>query len=289
MSEASRYFVTGVSMITSTGTKGHNVMAAEWTMQISYDPMLIAVFIHQGSVTLNNILKTKEFGVNVASDEQSTAISTSGGFSRIELDKLSITGIFKTVKAKKIKIPLIQGCVLSAECTLFMKKAIGDHVMIVGKVVKIQYDKTKKPLLYHKNRYFQTGTPIEPDRKKIPVNASTFEMFSKKSKGKFILKYTGAIIRSKRGILVVDQKSSHKIIPLIKSPKKMDYKKHLEKYLHDNGINVIMKDKPILRRVVLTNKQNIQRVNFVLFTGRVKTISKKFAWVKKDRFLDSLL
>lgn len=143
MSEAHRYFVTGVSMITSSGNKGSNVMAAEWTMQISYDPMLIAIFIHKGSVTLNNILKTKEFGVNVASDEQSTAISTAGGFSRIELDKLLITDVFKTVKPKKIKTPLIQGCVLFAECRLFMKKTIGDHVMVVGKVVQIQYDKTK--------------------------------------------------------------------------------------------------------------------------------------------------
>lgn len=289
MSEAHRYFVTGVSMITSRGSKGSNVMAAEWTMQISYNPTLIAIFIHKGSVTLNNILKTKEFGVNVASDEQSTAISTAGGFSRIEIDKLLITDVFKTVKAKKIKTPLIQGSVLSAECRVFMKKIIGDHVMVVGKVVRIQYDKTKKPLIYHKNRYFHIDKPIEPDRKKISVNTKIFETFNKESDGKFILKYTGAIIKSKRGILTIEQKDSHKTIPLVKSPKKIDYKKHLEKYLHDNGINATMRDKPILRRVILANKQNIQRVNFVLFEGHVKAVPKRFSWEKGDKFLNSLL
>ncbi len=289
MNEAHRYFVTGVSMVTSSGIKGSNVMAVEWTMQISYDPMLIAIFIHKGSVTLDNILKTKEFGVNVASDEQSTAISTAGGFSRIELDKLLITDVFKTVKPKKIKTPLIRGCVLSAECRLVMKKTMGDHVMVVGKVVQIQHDKTKKPLIYHRNRYFQTGSPIEPDRRKISVSANIFETFSKESKGKFILKYTGAVIKSKRGILTIKQKNSHEMIPLIESPKKADYKKHLEKYLHDNEIYVTMRDKPILRRVVLVNKQKTQRMNFVLFFGHAKTIPKGFSLKKKDKFLNSLL
>ena len=44
--KSQRYFMTGVSLITSNGSQGQNVMAAEWTMQVSYEPMLIAVFIH---------------------------------------------------------------------------------------------------------------------------------------------------------------------------------------------------------------------------------------------------
>ncbi len=289
MSDAHRYFATGVSMITSGGAKNSNVMAAEWTMQISYDPMLIAIFIHKGSVTLKNITKTKEFGVNMASDEQSTAISTAGGFSRIELDKLLITDVFKTVKPKKIKTPLIQGCVISAECKVVMKKTIGDHVMIVGKVVRIRHDKTKKPLIYHRNRYFQIGLPIEPDRKKISVNTGIFEAFKRESQGKFILKYIGIVIKSKHGILTFKQKNFHKMIPLIKSPRKMDYKKHLEKYLQENGLDVSVMDKPVLRRVILVNKQKVQRINFVLFVGHLKTNSKNFVWEKDNKFLNSLL
>jgi flavin reductase (DIM6/NTAB) family NADH-FMN oxidoreductase RutF len=53
--DAQKYFVTGVSMITSTGPLRDNVMAAEWTMQISYDPLLIAVFIHPDAATFKNI------------------------------------------------------------------------------------------------------------------------------------------------------------------------------------------------------------------------------------------
>ena len=84
--DAQKYFVTGVSMITSTGPLGHNVMAAEWTMQISYDPLLIAVFVHQSAATFKNIKKTKEFGVNVATDEQTSLVNIAGGYSRSEIE-----------------------------------------------------------------------------------------------------------------------------------------------------------------------------------------------------------
>ena len=44
-SEGANKFITNVGLITSTGPHGHNIMAAEWTFQISYDPGYISVFI----------------------------------------------------------------------------------------------------------------------------------------------------------------------------------------------------------------------------------------------------
>ena len=40
-----RQFVTNVGLITSVGPLGPNIMAAEWTHQISYSPSLIAANI----------------------------------------------------------------------------------------------------------------------------------------------------------------------------------------------------------------------------------------------------
>ena len=62
-----RYFATTVGLITTKGRHGENVMAVEWTMQVSYEPMLIAIFIHD-SPTLWNIKDSNVFGVNIASD-----------------------------------------------------------------------------------------------------------------------------------------------------------------------------------------------------------------------------
>lgn len=47
MENVHRFFATEVALITTNGSKyGPNVMAVEWTMQIAYDPILIAIFIH---------------------------------------------------------------------------------------------------------------------------------------------------------------------------------------------------------------------------------------------------
>ena len=138
--KAERYFTTGLSMITSIGVNGPNIMTAEWTMQISYQPVLIAVFIHKGSETLKNIEKTKEFGVNVASQEQTSEVSVAGGYSGTELDKLKIKNIFKISKPRKIKTPMIAGCIINAECRLVKKEQFGDHFMVVGRIIHIRHD-----------------------------------------------------------------------------------------------------------------------------------------------------
>ena len=63
-SEAAKKFVTNVGLITSNGPYGHNIMAAEWTHHVSYNPGLIAVCIRPTAATNANITKTKKFGRN---------------------------------------------------------------------------------------------------------------------------------------------------------------------------------------------------------------------------------
>ncbi|MGI0009619.1 MAG: flavin reductase family protein [Nitrosopumilaceae archaeon] len=287
--KAQRHFVTGVSMITSNGYFGKNVMAAEWTMQISYDPLLIAIFLHESSVTLKNIRETREFGVNVASDKQSTLVNIAGGYSGSEIDKLKVKNSFTFLKSKYIKSSTIANCAINAECQLFFIKKIGDHVMVVGKVVAIRYDETKKPLLYHTGRYYQIGSLIEPFRQKVKVNKSTFDWFLKEAKGKFILKCTGAIIKSDRKVLFlkhVKNSITYETIPYLKPKRGVNYFQSIQKYLKGQGLKVRLKPKPIVKRLVLENKNRIQRVNFVLFEGTIHSISSQILLQKND---DALL
>ena len=290
---AQRYFATGVSMITSVGHKGKNVMAAEWTMQISHNPMLIAVFIHKESATLTNILKTKEFGINVASDEQTTLVSISGGYSRNEIDKLSMSDFFKLIKSQKIKPPLIDGCVINAECKLFTTKRIGDHTMVVGKVASIKYDKTKKPLIYHQGKYFGIGSTIQPVRQKVKVNQKIFNLFQRESQGKFILKCVGTIVRIRDEIIVTSnfQDDLPFMIPYVVPQNGQNQKYVLEKYLEKTKLNIVLKQKPSIKRLVLQRNKKIQRVNFIIFNGVLKNRSANIQWksVKNDLFLQTLI
>jgi flavin reductase (DIM6/NTAB) family NADH-FMN oxidoreductase RutF len=286
---AQKHFVTGISMITSVGQSGHNVMAAEWTMQISYDPFLIAVFIHHGSVTLKNIRKTKEFGVNVASESQSDLVSIAGGYSGSEIKKLEIKNSFTFLKSKFIRSRLIANCIINAECKLFSTKKLGDHVMVIGKVIAIRYNRRRKPLLYHSRRYYKMGSIIEPSRKIVKVNRETFDWFSNEAEGKFILKYNAAIIKSGKNVLLQmhsRERGIYETIPYLKPKRGTEYLFSLQEYLRKMRIKTRLKAKPIVKKLVLQNKKRMQRVNFVLFEG---DLPKPLPQTLKNKNDDQLL
>jgi len=154
-SEGTRKFVTNVGLITSDGPHGNNIMAAEWTHLVSYSPGLIAVHIGQGKATLENIRKTKEFGVSITSNDQNIASSVSGttsGRTTNKTEALKELG-FKFYKGKKINPMMVENAALNAECKVIKEIELGDHVMIVGEVVALQIN-GKEPLAYHKGQYW---------------------------------------------------------------------------------------------------------------------------------------
>lgn len=282
-SKAERYFSTGLSLITSRGPHGPNVMAAEWVMQISYSPVLVAIFIHKGSRTIKNIEKTKEFGVNVASKEQTTEVSIAGGYAGSEIDKLEIKNIFKMSKPRKIKTPMILGCTINAECKIVRKEKLGDHVMLVGRVVHIEHDDTKSPLIYHKGRYFSLGSTVEPDRKEVPVSKDTLEFFKNLAREKFVLKCVGALVKHENKILVTKwPKTMFETIPLAMPPQGKNLRDHLVKHLKVIQLHITLEKEPIMKRLVLKNGIDIQRINFVLFKGKIKKPIKGQIWKSKN-------
>ncbi len=162
LDEAYAQFTTTVGLITTDGPKGPNVMSAEWTFHVSYDPFLIAVHLAPGEATHENIEATKEFGVNLVSEDQVVAMGFAGHFSKHGTDKLSSTW-FETFPAKKIQAPMIRGCLLNAECRLVEQVTMGDHTAFVGEVVAFSLDRSKKPVVLHRGpRYL--GSRIKRPR-----------------------------------------------------------------------------------------------------------------------------
>ncbi|HZS74428.1 MAG TPA: flavin reductase family protein [Candidatus Nitrosotalea sp.] len=282
-SKAERYFSTGISMITSRGPHGPNVMAAEWVTQISYSPVLVAIFIHKGSHTIKNIEKTKEFGVNVASKEQTTEISIAGGYSGSEINKLEIKNIFKISKPHKIKTSMILGCTINAECKLVRKEKLGDHVMLVGRVVHIEHDDTKSPLIYHMGRYFSLDSTVEPDRQKVPVSKDALDFFKNLAEERFVLKCVGTLVEHENKILVTKwPKTGFETIPLAMPPQGKNLRDYLVNHLKDMQLHIILEKEPIMKRLVLKNGTDIQRINFVLFKGKIKKPIKGQIWKSKN-------
>lgn len=162
-SAASQKFVTNVGLITSNGPLGHNVMAAEWTHHISYSPGFIAINIHEKDVTAHNILKSGEFGVNLASAKQSVLSSIAGGYTGREVDKIAVLNRLsvKFYKARKINVLMIKGATLNLECRFVFEKKLGDHIMFVGEVVEMKVNEDIEPLAYHGGKYWKLGENIK--------------------------------------------------------------------------------------------------------------------------------
>lgn len=155
-------FITNVGLVTTDGPNGQNIMACEWTHMVSYSPGLIVVCIGPGKATAENIQKTKEFGVSLASTEQSNLSSISGGNTGKTIDKIKVAEDlgFKFYKAKKIKTLMVKDSVLNAECKLIKEIQLGTHTMFVGEVIEASIDKNKQPLAYHKGKYWKLDTNI---------------------------------------------------------------------------------------------------------------------------------
>ena len=171
--EKTTQFITNVGLITTSGPNGNNIMACEWTHMVSYSPGLIAVCIRAGKATYENIQKTKEFGVNLASTEQTIMSSVAGNNTGKEVDKIKALEElgFKFYKGKKIKTLMIKEAALNAECKLIKEMQLGSHTMFVGEVMEISIDSTKNPVAYHKGKYgkveFSILKPSNEEREKI--------------------------------------------------------------------------------------------------------------------------
>ncbi|MFQ5985959.1 MAG: flavin reductase [Thermoplasmata archaeon] len=167
--DAFRQFTTGVSLVTTRGRGGDNVMAAEWTFHVSYEPFLIAVHIRPGKATYEAIEESREFGVNLVPEDLVNAMSFAGHFTGRETDKIS-SDLFETYPAEKIEAPLIRGALLNAECRVVQKVPMGDHTAFVGEVVAFSVDGSKGPVVLHKGARM-VGDRIS--REKVIAVAST--------------------------------------------------------------------------------------------------------------------
>jgi flavin reductase (DIM6/NTAB) family NADH-FMN oxidoreductase RutF len=291
MENVHRYFATGVGLITTNSSKyGNNVMAVEWTLQIAYDPMLIAIFIHD-SPTYWNIEETKVFGVNMASDEQSHLVNIAGGYSGTEIQKLNIPNTFETYPAKQINVLMINNCTLNAECKAITIQKIADHIMVVGEIIGAKFDDKKSPLIYTRGNYKKIASAkIAIGRKSIKINHNHLAEFKKISKGSFTLKAAVAVIHHRDKLLMVNEKyfDKHWMLPFVNVGRGLNYVSTLQKYLDSIGIKAEVRNIIGIERLMLTNSSNNiksndsdkkchqeLRANFITFDCKFMSLNEK--------------
>jgi len=110
-------------------------------MVASHDPPLFAVSVGHTCYTHQLIRSQKEFVIAFPGPGLEEAIDYTGSCSGRDVeDKFERSGL-RPLRAKKVRPPLLSGCVVNLECQLADALEAGDHTVFLGRVVAAHVDR----------------------------------------------------------------------------------------------------------------------------------------------------
>ncbi|HEY3918183.1 MAG TPA: flavin reductase family protein [Stellaceae bacterium] len=142
-------FPTGVAIVTTVDAQGQpaGITVNSFT-SVSLDPPLILVSVARTSRNFDLFNVVNHFAVNLLREEQ-RQISTA--FASPTADR------FGSVRHRPGhgNVPLIEAHLVAFECEAYARHDGGDHVLLLGKVLRLSItpDLPPKPLLYFRGQY----------------------------------------------------------------------------------------------------------------------------------------
>ena len=136
---------------------GINGMMADWVMQVSFEPRLVAVSFENDSNTLKHVSEHKAFTVNMlAQDDESMELArrfaqpSSGGKvkGRKGAEAMKVHHKLDGVDCELTGsgCPVLTGAMAWFECEVEDSFPIGDHTMVVGRVLDGRIEKEVEPM-----------------------------------------------------------------------------------------------------------------------------------------------
>jgi len=154
--EALETFPYGLYIIGSRGRDNVNGMMADWLMQVSFQPRLLAVSLERNSTTLANLRESGVFTVNVlAADDRALAAKfaqprraskikgRSEAASAVIYDKLRGVG---HQPGALTDCPVLSDALAYLECEVDQLIDVGDHTLAVGRVLAGAVRREGEPL-----------------------------------------------------------------------------------------------------------------------------------------------
>jgi len=133
-----RRLLTGgpVLLVTSSHRGRHNVLPVAYAMPLSIVPPLVGIAVHRSRYSYDIIHKTEEFALNIPSRRLLHHVQYLGSVTGADIDKLELTKL-PSFRARRLDTVLLSGCVGWIECGLEDEVELGDHVLLVGRVVAV--------------------------------------------------------------------------------------------------------------------------------------------------------
>ena len=145
-------FATGIAVMTTCDPDGRLVgITVNSFASVSLDPPLVSFCLDRNALSLDSFLGSPHFGVNVLSEEQEPL---SAAFARSSAgDKF--VGVPYEIGATGC--PLLPDSLSHLECVREAAHLAGDHLIVIGRVVRLAQRAEGRPLLYFRGRYAKLG------------------------------------------------------------------------------------------------------------------------------------
>ncbi|HXX33132.1 MAG TPA: flavin reductase family protein [Thermodesulfobacteriota bacterium] len=134
---ATLLFPTPVVLVTCLDEAGKpNIITLAWVGVVNSEPPMIGVSIRPERYSHACVKRSKEFVVNLPSEEMVRKLDACGVLSGRTTDKFSSMG-WKQVPGQKVKPPLIDECSVQMECQVKEIVSLGSHDLFLGEVVAL--------------------------------------------------------------------------------------------------------------------------------------------------------
>jgi flavin reductase (DIM6/NTAB) family NADH-FMN oxidoreductase RutF len=146
----------GLYIIGSCGADNINGMMADWVMQVSFSPRLVACSLENNSTTLKNLRETGFFSVNVLPStgkdlaahfcqprNASKVVGRSDDHSAQVYDKMA--GVDHHF-GDESNCPILGDALAYLECEVHELVTVGDHTLAVGRVLDGRIQNEGEPL-----------------------------------------------------------------------------------------------------------------------------------------------
>jgi flavin reductase (DIM6/NTAB) family NADH-FMN oxidoreductase RutF len=148
----------GVYLVGVTHGEVRNAFTAAWVMQVSYDPLLLALSINPNHSSYLLLKKGRSFSVNVLKKGQLDLADHYGRSARA--DKLASTDW----TTDRIGLPLLREALAWFECQVVSEHPAGDHVLVLGRVIDGKLiDSAAEPMCYRETGAMDGAFTLYPD------------------------------------------------------------------------------------------------------------------------------